>query len=229
MIWDNRFLLFLLPAILLSAWAQANVNHTFDRFSKVLTPFGLTGASAARRILDANGLYGVRIEMIRGKLNDHYDPTKNVIRLSAPVFNGASVSSVGVAAHEAGHAVQYAVGYSPIRFRSAIIPATRFGSALSAPLIVVGLFLSSASFVFVGIILFSLAVLFQLITLPVEFDASMRALRALEENGILSGQALDGARRVLRAAALTYLAAMLISLLYLLQYVMMFMGMRRKD
>lgn len=223
------YLIFILPAVLLSAWAQANVNGTFNRFSRVLSPYGLTGASAARRILDANGLYNVRIEMIRGKLSDHYDPVKNVIRLSEQVFNGASVSSVGVAAHEAGHAVQYATGYAPIRFRSTIIPVTRFGSALAAPLIIIGFLLSSASFVFIGIILFSLAVLFQLVTLPVEFNASSRAVEALEKNGILSGESLDGARRVLRAAALTYLAAMLVSLVYLLQYLLMFAGMRRRD
>lgn len=226
---DFSYLIFMLPAIILTMWAQYNVQRTFNHYSARMSVRGLTGAQTARMILDRNGLYHVQVVQIEGNLNDHYDPGANVIRLSAPVYSSASVASIGVAAHEAGHAVQHAVGYAPIKIRSAIIPVSKFGSSLSLPLIFLGFFLQWTSLILAGIILFSLAVLFQVVTLPVEFDASARALRILNESGMLYGEELSGARKVLRAAALTYVAALLISLLNLLRFLMLFMGMRRRD
>lgn len=223
------YLLYILPALLLAMWAQARVKSTFRRFSTVMSTRGLTGEQAARTILDRNGLYNVHVERIQGTLNDHYDPVKNIICLSDPVFTSTSVASIGVAAHEAGHAVQHAVGYAPMKLRSTIIPVTKYGSSLSMPLIFVGFLLNSTSLILAGIVLFSLVVLFQLVTLPVEFDASARALHILDESGMLYGDELTGAKKVLRAAALTYVAALLVSLMSLLRYVMIFTGMRRRN
>lgn len=215
----------LLPALILSLWAQARVNSTFSKYSRVDNRAGYTGAEVARRILDMNGLYNVTIEHINGNLTDHFDPKTNVVRLSDATYNSRSVGAIGVAAHEVGHAIQHATGYSPIRFRNAIVPAVNICNALSMPLLILGLFLSY-TLVELGIILFSATVLFQLVTLPVEFNASNRALKTLEGQNMLAGDELTGASKVLKAAAMTYVAAAVTSILSLLRLVLLF-GNRR--
>lgn len=226
---DPYYLLLVVPAILLAGWAQMNVSSTFARYSRTPTLRGMTGAQAARAILDANGLYQVRVEHIRGNLTDHYDPRTNVIRLSDGVYQSATIAAVGVAAHEAGHAVQYATHYLPIRVRNALVPVTNIGSQLSIPLILMGFIFGIGPLVKVGILLFAGITVFQLVTLPVEFNASARALRIIREDGILqTEQENEGARKVLSAAALTYVAALLVSLMQLLRLVLRFGG-RRDD
>lgn len=220
---DYYYLILVVPALLFAAWAQAQVSGAYNRYSRVRVSRGMTGAMAARRILDDNGLTGVRVERVAGKLSDHYDPGERVVRLSAGVYDSDSVASLGVAAHECGHAVQHATHYAPLTFRNAIIPITNFGSKLSIPLIIVGLFLSG-TLVDIGLLLFSLVAVFQLVTLPVEFNASSRALATLENGNFLDRRELEGARKVLRAAALTYVAALLMSLLQLLRYLLIFAG-----
>ena len=219
--------LIVLPALVFTMWAQIKVNSTFDRYSKIYTSGRLTGAEAARRILDANGLYDVKIERVHGSLTDHYDPKKNVIRLSETVHDVSSVAAVGVAAHETGHAIQHARGYFPIRVRMAIIPVTRIGSMLSMPLFILGLLLASSPFILLGILLYSLITVFQLVTLPVEFNASRRAMQTLESQGILYKEELDGAYSVLSAAAMTYVAALATSLLTLLRLLVIANGRKR--
>lgn len=223
----------LIPCIILSYWASANVNSTFKRYAKQYSVRRLTGAEAARRVLSANGVSGVRIERVSGSLTDHYDPRTNVIRLSDDVYDNPSTAAIGVACHEAGHAVQYAVGYAPIRLRSAIIPITNFGSRLAFPLILAGILLTSLSnrfysLVDLGILCFSLSLVFQLVTLPVEFNASSRALKSIESCGLLNDQEMVGARKTLSAAAMTYVAATAVSLGQLLRLMMIF-GRRRRD
>ena len=219
----------LLPALLLAVWAQANVNSTFKKYSQVYNRFGMTGADAARKILDMNGLYSVKVEHISGNLTDHFDPKTNVVRLSDATYNSRSVGSIGVAAHEVGHAIQHAVGYRPIKWREAIIPVTQIGSWAYFPLIILGLAFSSQSLVNAGIILFATIALFQLVTLPVEFNASNRAIATLQNNGILYGNEINGAKAVLRAAALTYVAALVSSLAQLLRLIVLFGGRRNRD
>lgn len=216
----------LLPALILSLWAQARVNSTFRKYSNVNNRFGYTGADAARRILDMNGLYNVRIERVGGNLTDHFDPKTNVVRLSDATYASHSVGAIGVAAHEVGHAIQHATGYSPIRFRNAIVPVVNICNMLSMPILLLGLFLSY-TLVEVGIILFSATVLFQLVTLPVEFNASSRALRTLEAQNMLAPDELKGASKVLKAAAMTYVAAAVSSILSLLRLILVFGGNRR--
>ena len=177
---DFTYLIFCVPPLLLALWAQYKVKSTFSHFSKVASDRGMTGRDAARLILDANGLQNVPVSQISGQLTDHFDPKENVIRLSDPVYNVRSVAAVGVAAHEAGHAVQYAVGYSPMKLRSALVPVTNIGSNLAMPLVLLGILLSFETLAYLGVILFSATAIFQLVTLPVEFDASRRALAALE-------------------------------------------------
>ncbi len=205
---DYTYLIFCLPPLLLAMWAQAKVKSTFAQYSKVASDRGMTGRDAARLILDANGLYHVPVTQMAGELTDHFDPKDNVIRLSDPVCNVRSVAAVGVAAHEAGHAVQHAVGYAPMKWRSALVPVANFGSNLAMPLVLLGIVLSFETLAYVGVILFSASALFQLVTLPVELDASRRALAALEGSG-MSAEGLNGAKKVLTAAALTYVAALL--------------------
>lgn len=205
---DYTYLIFCLPPLLLALWAQFKVKSTFAHYSKVASDRGMTGRDAARLILDANGLYHVPVSQISGELTDHFDPKENVIRLSDPVCNVHSVAAVGVAAHEAGHAVQYAVGYGPMKLRSALVPVTNIGSNLAIPLVLLGILLSFDILAYLGVILFSATAIFQLVTLPVEFDASRRALAALEGSG-MSAEGVKGARKVLSAAALTYVAALL--------------------
>lgn len=207
MYWDQTIII-LIPALIFSLIAQLMVKGAFSKYSGVRNSRGYTGADAARAILDRNGLSYIRIEHINGELTDHYDPGANVIRLSDSVYNNDSVAAVGVAAHEAGHAVQYAEGYGPIKVRSAIIPITQFGSNLSTPLVILGIIFSSNVLITAGILLFCTVVLFQAITLPVEFNASGRALKVLREEHFLNDDEMKGAKSVLTAAALTYVAAM---------------------
>ena len=205
MYFDATYLI-LIPAILFSLWAQSQVKNTYALYSKAFA--GLTGEEAARMVLEMNGVTGVTIEPVAGELTDHFDPKTNTIRLSRGVYDVTSVAAVGVAAHEAGHAVQYAVGYSPIKIRTAIIPVTQIGSYLSWPLLLIGILLGSDTLAMAGVLLFCAVVAFQLVTLPVEFNASNRALEALGASGYLKEEQLDGAGKVLRAAAMTYVAAL---------------------
>ena len=224
---DIYYIILVLPAIFFSLWAQAKVNSAFNRYSKQRTYSGMTGYEAARRILSANGLYDVNIERVSGHLSDHYDPRANVIRLSDSVFNSNSVAAVGVAAHEAGHAVQYATGYAPIKLRAAIIPITNIGSTLSMPLVILGFIMGAQPLVNLGILLFATVAVFQLVTLPVEFNASRRAVKALEMGGTMADDEIDGVKSVLSAAALTYVAALAVSLANLLRLILRFGGRNR--
>ena len=224
---DIYYIILVLPAIFFSLWAQAKVNSAFNRYSKQRTYSGMTGYEAARRILSANGLYDVNIERVSGHLSDHYDPRANVIRLSDSVFNSNSVAAVGAAAHEAGHAVQYATGYAPIKLRAAIIPITNIGSTLSMPLVLLGFIMGAQPLVNLGILLFATVAVFQLVTLPVEFNASRRAVKALEMGGTMADDEIDGVKSVLSAAALTYVAALAVSLANLLRLILRFGGRNR--
>lgn len=226
--YDIYYFIFIVPALLFSLWAQYKVNSTYSKYSKVGSARRLTGSQAARLILDMNGLNHVAIERISGSLTDHFDPKTNVVRLSDSVYNNCSIAAVGVAAHECGHAVQYAQGYSPMKLRAAIIPLTNFGSTISIPLILIGFVLTLEPLVTVGILLFSTVAIFQLVTLPVEFNASRRALAVLEQQGMLSEQELRGTRKVLGAAAMTYVAALVTSLAQLLRLIMVFGGGRNR-
>lgn len=220
-------ILIVLPAFLFSLWAQSKVNSTYEKYSKFPTRYGLTGAAAARRILDENGLRHVKIEHIRGNLNDHFDPKANVIRLSDAVHDSTSAAAIGVAAHEAGHAVQYAQHYAPIKFRALIIPTTKVGSMLAIPMFFVGLLFASDALMLLGIVLYATIALFQLATLPVEFNASKRAIRTLDASGMLMKDELSAAKEVLSAAAMTYVAALATSLMTLLRLVILAGGRRR--
>ena len=219
----------LIAILALSGWAQYQVSHQFRLYSQRSNRRYLTGAQAAQAVLNTHGVPGVRIARCAGHLTDHYDPRDNTIYLSQSVYDSATIAAVGVACHEAGHACQYAEGYVPIRIRSAIIPACQIGSSFSYILILIGIFMYSQAWFGLGVLLFSFTTLFQLVTLPVEFNASRRALETIEGAGLLYDDEYDGARKVLRAAALTYVAALLTSLLYLMQYVLMFIGMGRRD
>lgn len=223
---DATYIFLVLPAVIFALWAQFNVKSTFSKYSRIASRSGMTGFDSARRILDANGLGDVRIAHVSGDLTDHYNPTDNTIYLSDSVYGSNSAAAIGVAAHEAGHAVQHATGYTPIKIRSAIIPVTNIGSNLAMPLIILGIILSFPTLAYIGVAAFGLSTLFQLVTLPVEFDASGRALRALE--GTLDGDDLSSARKVLRAAALTYVAALAVSLVNLLRLLIMVAGNDRR-
>ena len=230
---DPTYLYLVLPCVILSLWASSNVNSTFKRYSKQLSSRHITGAMAAERVLRANGVQGVRIERVAGNLTDHYDPKANAIRLSEGVYNSTSTAAIGVACHEAGHAVQYADHYAPIKLRAAIIPVTNIGSRLAMPLILLGLvlaFMESFSFVFIylGIACFGLSLVFQLVTLPVEFNASRRAMNAIADSELLTPEEQKGARKTLTAAALTYVAATALALAQLLRIISIF-GRRRND
>ena len=226
---DMYYLVLVIPCVILAFWAQVKVKSTFNRYEQVLNVRGISGAQAAEAVLRQNGVTGVRIEWVAGKLNDHFDPRTNTIRLSSAVYSSTSVASVGVAAHEAGHAVQYAVGYFPIRLRAAIIPVTQFGSAAAFPLIILGLFMNSGIMIDIGILAFGLSTVFQLVTLPVELNASRRALAAIEEGGLLMPDEYPMAKKTLTAAAMTYVAALAVSLAQLLRLVLLFGGRGRDD
>ncbi|MCL2386771.1 MAG: zinc metallopeptidase [Defluviitaleaceae bacterium] len=218
---DLSFFVLVLPALLFTLWAQFRVKGNFEKYSKERTTNGLTGAQAAAEVLRHAGVTNVRIERIAGHLTDHFDPRGNVIRLSESVYDAPTVAAVGVAAHEAGHAIQYAFGYSPMKVRAAIIPVTNIGSRLAMPLLLAGFFLQLVGLMYIGIALFSFAVLFQLITLPVEFNASNRAVAALDNYSMLTPQELKGSKKVLTAAALTYVAALAMSLAQLIRFISM--------
>jgi uncharacterized protein len=206
----------LIAAVVLGGGTQLYIRSTYARYSKVPLASGLSGAEVARRMLDANGLQGVSIQQVGGKLTDNYDPRGRVLSLSQDVFQGRSVAAAGVASHEAGHAVQHALSYAPAGFRSALVPAANLGSSMAWPLVLAGIFLRFPLLITFGAAFFAIAVMFQIVTLPVEFDASRRAVASLE--GVLPSEQVAGARSVLTAAALTYVAAALVSVLYLLYY-----------
>lgn len=225
---DRYYIILVLPAMLIALWAQMRVKGTFAQFSTRSVHSGLTGAQVARRILDANGLTHVRVEQVAGSLSDHYDPRSQAVRLSQDVYGRSTVAAVGVAAHETGHAIQHAVGYGPLQLRTAIIPVTNIGSTLSIPLILLGFFMGYQPLVSLGILLFSLVTVFQLITLPVEFNASRRALVTLEQYHMVSNEERQGVKKVLSAAALTYVAALIVSVANLLRLILLFGGRRRE-
>ena len=225
---DYWYIVLVLPTILLGFIAQARVKSTYEKYSKVFSWRSNTAENVARKILDKNGLYDVKIEHVRGELSDHFDPRENVVRLSDSVYGSTSVAAIGVAAHEVGHAIQYANAYKPMKVRSAIIPVTRIGSTISPLLILLGFLMWVDVFIAIGIVLYSSVALFQLVTLPVEFNASRRALKTLDEEGILDrGQELDGAKSVLSAAAMTYVATLIMSLAQILRIILLFGGRRR--
>ena len=231
---DWTYIVLVLPCILLSMWASSSVNSTFKKYSSHHSIRRITGAQAAQRVLSWNGVTGVRIERISGNLTDHYDPRTNVIRLSDSVFNSTSVAAIGVACHEAGHAVQYARHYAPIKLRAAIIPITNIGSKLAMPLILLGLVLSflgsfSTGILYLGIACFGLSLVFQLVTLPVEFNASRRAMQAIADSNLLTEEEQRGAKKTLKAAAMTYVAATAVALSQLVRLLVIFGGRRRDD
>ncbi|MBQ0040703.1 MAG: zinc metallopeptidase [Clostridiales bacterium] len=227
---DWTYVVLVMPAFLFSLWASAQVKSAFARYSRVRNSRGITGAQAAQALLEAHGINDVSIQQTGGQLSDFYDPSKKLVKLS--VYNDTSVAAVGVACHEIGHAIQHAENYFPVKLRAAIVPITNFGSRLSIPLILLGIIMSYSAYywynlVYLGIALFGLCVVFQLVTLPVEFNASRRALQGIQELGLLAPEEEKGARKVLRAAALTYVAALAISLAQLLRLLLIFGGGRR--
>lgn len=229
--WDSTYLLVLI-GVVLSLIASAKVKSTYARYSKVRSMSGITGAEAARRLLNSQGIYDVTIEHVPGNLTDHYDPSTKTLRLSDAVYGSASVAAIGVAAHECGHAVQHDVNYSPLAIRGALVPVANIGANIAWPLIIVGLLIGgsgSSILCQIGILLFSAAVLFQLVTLPVEFNASSRAVKLLDQTGILSGEELGSTKKVLGAAALTYVAAAATMILQLLRLLIIVGGRRRND
>ena len=234
MYFDWTYVVLVLPCLILSLWASSTVNSTFNKYSKQYSRRNLTGAQAAERVLRANGVYNVRLERISGNLTDHFDPKTNVIRLSDSVYGSTSTAAIGVACHEAGHAVQYAQHYAPIKLRATLVPITNLGSKISMPLILLGLVLSflgemSYFFVYLGIACFGLSVLFQFVTLPVEFNASRRAMQAIENTQLLTEEEQKGARKTLTAAAMTYVAATATALAQLLRLLVLFGGRRRRN
>lgn len=226
---DSTYLLILIGAIL-CIWAQMRVKSTYKKYSQVRSRSGMTGAQAAQRILQLSGIYDVRIEHISGELTDHYDPSNKVLRLSDAVYSSDSIAAIGVAAHECGHAVQHDKGYAPLTFRTALVPVANIGSKAGIPIILLGAILSmNQILIHIGIWVFALAVLFQLVTLPVEYNASGRALAMLGNYGMMAQDEVKGCRKVLSAAALTYVAAAATAVLQLLRLILLFGGGRRRD
>ena len=228
MFFDNYYIILVLPAILLSLYAQFKVQNTFKKYLSISNDRGLTGAQVARKILDSNGLQDIAVEQVDGHLSDHYDPRARTVRLSHEVYSGTSVASIGVAAHETGHALQHNTRYIPLTIRASLFPVANIGSWISVPLIILGFIINFSNLIILGIIIFSLAVAFQLITLPVEFNASRRAL-AILSNGFLTPNELKDTRKVLNAAALTYVAAATVALAELLRFVLMFISSKSRD
>ena len=228
---DPSYVLILI-GLLLSMAASAKVNSTYARYARVGARCGMTGAEAAKRLLNSQGIYDVTVRRVPGKLTDHYDPRNKTVNLSESVYGSTSIAAIGVAAHECGHAMQDAGGYVPLQVRGALVPVANFGAQISWPLILIGLLFSSGSssmLITLGILMFSLSVLFQLVTLPVEFNASSRAVNLLDRTGILAGQEVGQTRQVLSAAALTYVAAAAASILQLFRLLYLFGGNRRRD
>lgn len=221
MIWyDYYYLVLVVPALIISLIAQANVKKAYASMAKIQNAKKLTGAEAAYRVLQFYGINNVQIQMTQGKLTDHYDPRSNVIRLSPEVFSGTSIASVGIACHEAGHAAQHAQSYAPIKLRNAVLPVANLGSSVGFSLAILGYFMGLDIIVGIGVILFAAVVLFQLITLPVEFNASSRALKVIDETNMLYDEEIPKARKVLRAAAMTYVASLLVSVMSLIRLVL---------
>lgn len=230
---DWTYIVLVMPALILAMAAQGKVSSTFNKYSRVQSHIGITGAEAARRIMEQNGIYDVSIERVSGNLTDHYDPSRKVLRLSDSVYSSSSIAAIGVAAHETGHAIQHARSYAPLSLRSLMVPLANIGSRLSMPLILIGLLFSFASsmgntLITLGIIFFGLSVVFTIITLPVEFNASRRAIACLDESRILYSDEIDGAKKVLSAAAMTYVASTVVALANLLRLIVVF-GNRRDD
>ncbi len=226
---DWPYIVLVVPMLIVSLWAQIKVKTTYQKYSTVYSRSGMTAEVAVRKILDSNGLFNVGITRVPGELTDHYDPRTNTIALSDSVYGSSSVAAIGVAAHEAGHAIQHAVGYGPIKLRTALVPVTNIGSRLAMPLFIIGLLLANQALAYAGIILFSLTVVFQLVTLPTEFDASHRAVKALGGYGYMNDDELKGTKKVLSAAAMTYLAALFVALASLLRLLIIVGGGRRRD
>lgn len=229
MFFDPMYFVFMLPGLLFMLWAQSKVKGNYAKYSKVRVQNGMTGAQAARALLDNNGLYNVPVEVVPGELTDHYDPRKRVLRLSQGVFNVPSVAAVGIAAHEAGHAIQHAKAYAPLQVRTAIVPAVGIGSNVGFGILFLGFIMQSFNLALIGVLLFALTTVFALITLPVEFDASRRAKESLRNMGLVDVGEGQGVAKVLDAAAWTYIAGFAASLLTLLYYVSLLTGMRRDD
>lgn len=229
MIFDYTYFLFMIPGMLFMLWAQSKVKGTYNKYSKVENHQRLTGAQAARAVLDSNGLYNVPVEAVRGQLSDHYDPRHRVLRLSEGVYGVPSVAAIGIAAHEAGHAIQHAKAYAPLQLRTAIVPAVNIGSNFAWVLILLGLFIGQLQLAWAGVALFGLATVFALITLPVEFDASRRARLALSNLGLVDVTEGQGVAKVLNAAAWTYIAGFAASVLQLLYWVSVVSGARSDD
>ena len=232
--YDWTYFIIVVPVFILAMVASGNVKSTFRKYAKVYSASRITGAEAAERVLRGHGVTNVRVEQISGSLTDNYDPRNNVIHLSQDVYSSTSVAAIGVAAHEAGHACQYADNYGPVRLRMAIIPMTNIGSQLSVPLIILGIVLSGFSSIFyamayVGLFLFALCVFFQLVTLPVEFNASHRALESIDQQGMLSEEEIQGSKKVLHAAAMTYVAALAVAVAQLLRFALLVAGGSRRD
>jgi len=230
---DWTYIILVLPAVLFASWAQMRVNSIFKKYSQTGTSRNVSGYDAARAILDANGLRSVPIERVRGDLTDHYDPQSRVLRLSDSVFGSTSAAAVGVAAHEAGHAVQHAAGYRPLAIRNAIVPICNFGSKIAFPLVLIGILFSSAgaffvNLAYVGVACFGLVTLFQLVTLPTEFNASNRAMAGIQACGLLNAEDSTAAKKVLWAAAMTYVAALAVSLMQLLRLLLLVGGNNRR-
>ena len=229
MIWyDYYYFILVIPALLISLWAQARVKSTYSKMSRVMNSRGLTGAQAASEVLRYYGITDVRLEQVSGTLTDHYDPKENVIRLSQGVYGATSIAAVGIACHEAGHAAQHAQAYKPISVRNMLLPVANIGSASGLWIALIGLAMQWRILILVGIVLYAFVALFQLVTLPVEFDASSRALKVIEETGMLQGEEYAGAKKVLSAAAMTYVAALLVSIMSLLRVILRARGGSRK-
>ncbi|HEV2529067.1 MAG TPA: zinc metallopeptidase [Thermomicrobiales bacterium] len=229
MFFDPVFLLFMIPGVILMLWAQSRVKSNYNRFSKVRNFQGLTGAQAARRILDSNGLYDVKVEQTPGELSDHYDPRSRVLRLSPGVYGQPTVAAIGIAAHEAGHAIQHAQKYAPLQLRTSIVPAVSIGSNLGIFVLLAGMLMSLTPLAWLGVAMFGLGTFFALVTLPVEFDATRRAKAALSTMGMVSVEDGRGVTKVLDSAAWTYIAGFASALLTLLYYVMVVTGMQRSE
>ena len=225
---DMTYLLLVVPALILSVIAQIAVKSAYKKMAKVYSSRGYTGAQAAAAVLRYYNISDVRIEKIGGTLSDHFDPRTNVISLSEDVYDSPSIASVGIACHEAGHAAQHALGYRPIVWRNSILPVCRIGSWAGIPLALAGYFLGFETLVWIGLLLYSAIMIFQLVTLPVEFDASRRAVQVIEETGMLQGEELSGAKKVLRSAAMTYVASLAVTMANLLRFILIFTGGRRK-
>ena len=229
---DWTYIVLVIPAMILALYAQNKVNSTFKKYSRVASRSGMTGAQAARRLMELNGIYDVSIERVSGNLTDHYDPLKKVLRLSDSVYSDTSVAAIGVAAHETGHAIQHARGYVPLTLRTVMVPLANLGSTLSMPLIFLGILFSFSSvmgntMINLGILLFGLSVVFTIITLPVEFNASRRAVACLGDSGILYDDEIGGVKKVLSAAAMTYVSSTAVALANFLRLIIIFGGRRR--